>query len=477
MISDYLHTKLMADNGATFVINTLEGAGFEAWVVGGFVRDCVIAHTFEVDLENAGAEGGEAEISASYKDIDIATSATWEEVCAIFRAKGCSVIETGTRFGSVSVRFAGQNYEVTTFRCDGKSLDSRHPDTIEFADCIEEDLARRDFCMNAIAYSPTRGLRDPFDGIRDILACEIRCVGTPGERFDEDALRILRAIRFNSQLGFNITPDTKHAIFSNAAKLEGLSKERVGHEFKRFCCGRNIRASLLEYSTIFSKYIPELSDMQGFDQKTPYHCMDLLEHTASVMENVENSELLRLAALFHDMGKVHTMTIDEEGVGHFYGHPEISQKLAITYMRDLRMPTRLAADVAVLVKYHDWDIFETKISVKEILRLLDGRMDLFENLCKLRRADQLGKSKHIRNLEDRLPVILGLAHEILDSGEAFLLSHLKINGKDLVFAGIAEGTAVGLALNACLDAVVHNEVANTHDELLSYALDLPDFCK
>lgn len=476
MISDYVHKKLLADDGATFVIDTLEHAGFEAWAVGGFVRDCIIAHSSD-NLENAGAEGGKAKISASYKDIDIATLATWEQVCAIFRAKQCTVIETGIRFGSVSVRFAGQNYEVTTFRCDGKSLDSRHPDTIEFANSIEEDLARRDFTMNAIAYNPTRGLRDPFNGIRDISACEIRCVGTPSERFDEDALRILRAIRFNSQLGFKISPDTKHAIFTNAAKLDGLSKERVGYEFKRFCCGNNIRASLLEYSEIFARYIPELSDMQGFDQKTPYHCLDILEHTATVMENVENSELLRLAALFHDMGKVHTMTIDEDGVGHFYGHPEVSQKLAVAYMRDLRIPTKLSAEVALLVKYHDWDIFETKVSVKNMLRLLDGRMDLFANLCKLRRADQLGKASHIRNLDDRTSVLLALAQEILDSGDAFLLSHLQINGKDLVFAGFAEGATVGLALNACLDAVICGTVSNTRSDLLNYARSLPDFCK
>ena len=271
---------------ATRILELLENEGFEAWCVGGCVRDALL------------------ETTAS--DIDITTNALVCEVKKTIGAHGHHTIDTGIAHGTVTVLIEGRGVEVTTYRSEGTYSDNRHPDSVEFVTSLKQDLSRRDFTMNAIAYHPSRGLFDPFDGQTDIKNGIIRCVGDPSQRFQEDALRILRACRFSSQLGFAIEEETFAAMGAHAYLLSSLSSQRLRSELERFICGDYIHDALMKCSDIVAAVIPELKDMKNFDQKTKYHIYDVLEHTAYCMQYVASRPLLRWAALFHDFGKPHT---------------------------------------------------------------------------------------------------------------------------------------------------------------------------
>ena len=431
------------------VIEVLEAAGFEAWCVGGFVRDSLLGRPVS--------------------DIDIACSALWPQTEEACLAAGMRVHRTGEKHGTVTVVCDDAAFEVTTFRVDGAYSDARHPDEVRFVRSLEEDLARRDFTINAMAYHPLRGLADPFGGLEDARRGIIRTVGDPAQRFGEDALRILRACRFSSQLGFSLDGATYQAMLEGKRGLLRVSSERITAELQKLLLGDNVRDALLRTVDVLSAVLPELVAMKGFDQCTPYHCHDVLEHTARAVAGTPPYPLVRWAALFHDMGKPAAFFKEPGGRGHFYGHAKISVPLARGIMDRLTFSTAFRDRVLLLVERHD-DVFDaTPRAVKRALARMGGDVELFRALCDLKRGDASAQApayaeERMRRADDLLRVLDG----ILAEGEAFTLKHLAVNGRDAMDAGIAQGPSVGAALAAALDAVIDEQIPNDRETLLAF---------
>ena len=431
------------------VIEVLEAAGFEAWCVGGFVRDSLLGRPVS--------------------DIDIACSALWPQTEETCLAAGMRVHRTGEKHGTVTVVCDDAAFEVTTFRVDGAYSDARHPDEVRFVRSLKEDLARRDFTINAMAYHPLRGLADPFGGLEDARRGIIRTVGDPAQRFGEDALRILRACRFSSQLGFSLDGATYQAMLEGKRGLLRVSSERITAELQKLLLGDNVRDALLQTVDVLSAVLPELVAMKGFDQCTPYHCHDVLEHTARAVAGTPPYPLVRWAALFHDMGKPAAFFKEPGGRGHFYGHAKISVPLARGIMDRLTFSTAFRDRVLLLVERHD-DVFDaTPRAVKRALARMGGDVELFRALCDLKRGDASAQApayaeERMRRADDLLRVLDG----ILAEGEAFTLKHLAVNGRDAMDAGIAQGPSVGAALAAALDAVIDEQIPNDRETLLAF---------
>lgn len=431
------------------VIEVLEAAGFEAWCVGGFVRDSLLGRPVS--------------------DIDIACSALWPQTEEACLAAGMRVHRTGEKHGTVTVVCDDAAFEVTTFRVDGAYSDARHPDEVRFVRSLKEDLARRDFTINAMAYHPLRGLADPFGGLEDARRGIIRTVGDPAQRFGEDALRILRACRFTSQLGFSLDGATYQAMLEGKRGLLRVSSERITAELQKLLLGDNVRDALLQTVDVISAVLPELVAMKGFDQCTPYHCHDVLEHTARAVAGTPPYPLVRWAALFHDMGKPAAFFKEPGGRGHFYGHAKISVPLARGIMDRLTFSTAFRDRVLLLVERHD-DVFDaTPRAVKRALARMGGDVELFRALCDLKRGDASAQApayaeERMRRADDLLRVLDG----ILAEGEAFTLKHLAVNGRDAMDAGIAQGPSVGAALAAALDAVIDEQIPNDRETLLAF---------
>lgn len=431
------------------VIEVLEAAGFEAWCVGGFVRDSLLGRPVS--------------------DIDIACSALWPQTEEACLAAGMRVHRTGEKHGTVTVVCDDAAFEVTTFRVDGAYSDARHPDEVRFVRSLKEDLARRDFTINAMAYHPLRGLADPFGGLEDARRGIIRTVGDPAQRFGEDALRILRACRFSSQLGFSLDGATYQAMLEGKRGLLRVSSERITAELQKLLLGDNVRDALLRTVDVLSAVLPELVAMKGFDQCTPYHCHDVLEHTARAVAGTPPYPLVRWAALFHDMGKPAAFFKEPGGRGHFYGHAKISVPLARGIMDRLTFSTAFRDRVLLLVERHD-DVFDaTPRAVKRALARMGGDVELFRALCDLKRGDASAQApayaeERMRRADDLLRVLDG----ILAEGEAFTLKHLAVNGRDAMDAGIAQGPSVGAALAAALDAVIDEQIPNDRETLLAF---------
>lgn len=431
------------------VIEVLEAAGFEAWCVGGFVRDSLLGRPVS--------------------DIDIACSALWPQTEETCLAAGMRVHRTGEKHGTVTVVCDDAAFEVTTFRVDGAYSDARHPDEVRFVRSLKEDLARRDFTINAMAYHPLRGLADPFGGLEDARRGIIRTVGDPAQRFGEDALRILRACRFTSQLGFSLDGATYQAMLEGKRGLLRVSSERITAELQKLLLGDNVRDALLQTVDVISAVLPELVAMKGFDQCTPYHCHDVLEHTARAVAGTPPYPLVRWAALFHDMGKPAAFFKEPGGRGHFYGHAKISVPLARGIMDRLTFSTAFRDRVLLLVERHD-DVFDaTPRAVKRALARMGGDVELFRALCDLKRGDASAQApayaeERMRRADDLLRVLDG----ILAEGEAFTLKHLAVNGRDAMDAGIAQGPSVGAALAAALDAVIDEQIPNDRETLLAF---------
>ena len=434
---------------ARCVIEVLEAAGHEAWCVGGFVRDSLLGRPVS--------------------DIDIACSALWPQTEEACLAAGMRVHRTGEKHGTVTVVCDDAAFEVTTFRVDGAYSDARHPDEVRFVRSLEEDLARRDFTINAMAYHPLRGFADPFGGLEDARRGIIRTVGDPAQRFGEDALRILRACRFSSQLGFSLDDATYQAMLEGKRGLLRVSSERITAELQKLLLGDNVRDALLKTVDVLSAVLPELVAMKGFDQCTPYHCYDVLEHTARAVADTPPYPLVRWAALFHDMGKPAAFFKEPGGRGHFYGHAKISVPLARGIMDRLTFSTAFRDRVLLLVERHD-DVFDaTPRAVKRALARMGGDVELFRALCDLKRGDASAQApayaeERMRRADDLLRVLDG----ILAEGEAFTLKHLAVNGRDAMDAGIAQGPSVGAALAAALDAVIDEQTPNDRETLLAF---------
>ncbi len=427
------------------VLNKLNEAGYEAYVVGGCVRDSLIGKT--------------------PKDWDICTNAKPEETIKVF--KGFHIIPTGLQHGTVTIMVKGEGFEVTTYRIDGDYSDGRHPDAVSFTSSLADDLARRDFTFNAMAYSEDEGIVDLYDGVNDLREKRLRCVGNSVERFNEDALRIMRAIRFASVLGCEIEENTHNAMVELYKNLDKIAKERINVEFSKTLCGKTPMELLRKYEFIFSYIIPEIRNMVGFKQNNPYHIYDVWEHSLNVLNSVDVVDLpLRLAALFHDIGKPHCYT-EENGIGHFYGHGDKSVEIMETVLKRLKYSNEIIDEVLLLIKYHDVTI---SLSNKFIRKML-GKMskETFEKLLLLKRADILGQSniereKRLSDIEKMKEMLKNFKLE----EECFSLKQLKLNGSDLIKMGFKPGKEMGLILNTLLKMVIEEEIENEYEVLKNF---------
>ena len=429
-------------------LSLLENAGFEAWLVGGFVRDRIIGR--------------------ECSDIDIACSAHWTEAKEVFSRAGLPTYEVGVKHGTLTVVLDDSPSEVTTYRADGLYKDSRHPESVRFVSSIEEDLARRDFSINALAYHPVRGFVDAFGGLADIEAGIIRAVGNPKKRFEEDALRILRACRFASQLGFTVEDDTLSAMISCKSRLGYVSTERLTHEIEGLLLGDYVHHAIMSCVDVLTFAVPELSAMKGFDQKTPYHIYDVLEHTAWVVQNTPADRLTRWAAFLHDMGKPAAAFEDGE-VRHFYGHAQVSVVLGRALMDRLLISPAFRDQVLLLVKRHDDVVEGSPRAVKRMLVKLNGDVELFRKLCDIKRADALSQAPRCTHRAEEAEKLKLILDEVLAASEPFSLKHLAINGNDILKLGVKPGPHIGEILNAALDSVIEERIANERDELIEFA--------
>ena len=457
-------------------LSRLSAAGYAAFLVGGCVRDSLLGRT--------------------PGDWDITTAALPEQVEAVFA--GERIIETGLKHGTVTVLLEGLPLEITTFRTETGYSDHRHPDAVAFTPSLTEDLARRDFTVNAMACSLAGEIIDPFGGQADLGKRIIRCVGDPYKRFEEDALRILRALRFAAQLDFEIAPATAAAAHALRGSLELVSRERIAVELTKLLCGPAARRIITEYWEILAVPLPELAPMAGLDQRNKYHCFDVLGHSAAAVEATPPEPVLRWAALLHDVGKPACFTVDEEGRGHFYGHAKRSGPMAREILTRLRFDHDTVNRVSTLVELHDYPIdppveagvpdsldksqtdglvasrmpsptSAASSAEERAIRKLIGKLGVedFFRLLDLKRADSLahhpdywGRVKAC----DRLEV---LAREILAQPPCFRVTDLQIDGNDLIALGYPVGPEIGRTLNALLEAVLSGELPNEREALLT----------
>ena len=426
-----------------FVLERLEQRGFESWFVGGVVRDLL--------------RGAEAH------DSDLASAATPQDVIAALPDD--PVLTTGARHGTVTVVVDHVPVEVTTFRTETTYADSRHPDEVRFASKLEDDLSRRDFTVNAMALHPTRGLVDLFGGREDLRRGVIRCVGDPAERFREDALRILRALRFASKLSFCLDAATADAARRGKDSLSLLSRERVQSECTGLLCGENARQVIVSYYDILSQPFPFLSAMAGFDQHNEHHCFDLLGHTAAVVGAIAPVPRLRLAALLHDCEKPACFSLDADGVGHFYGHASRGAKTAETLLRGLKYDNATLARVPLLVKWHDAPLEETPRMLKR--RLNQMGEDALRDLLALQRADTLGLAPRYHDRLAHFDRLEAMLDEVLAQDACFSVKKLAVSGNDLKELGL-RGREIGQAQRRLVDAVIDEKVKNEKDALLAY---------
>lgn len=428
---------------ALTAIGLLENSGFECYAVGGCVRDSLL--------------------QKECHDIDLTTNATPDEMKQVFSS--FHVIETGLKHGTLTVLFDRQPLEITTYRTETTYSDGRHPDEIRFTRSLQADLSRRDFTVNAMAYHPSRGLIDPFGGKTDLENKVLSCVGNAQDRFNEDALRILRLLRFASVLGFTVDEQTKDAAFRCKDRLTLLSKERVAVEFKGMLCGEHIRSVLCEYWEILAVLFPFLKQMHGFDQHNCHHCYDILEHTAVVTAAAPSTAALRLAAFFHDCGKPACFSLDDQGVGHFYGHAAKSAEIAKQTMETLKLDRKTTDHVTLLVKLHDNPVEADPRIIKRKLNKYGE--DFLLDLIALQRADTLGLAPQFHDRLSHFDKLEAMTKSVVASGAVFSMRDLAVNGNDLRKLGL-RGKQIGNALEKLLAAVLDEKVANEKSALLDY---------
>ncbi len=434
--------KLNLPHAVARLMDRLESAGFATYLVGGCLRDGLLGK--------------------HPTDWDLATAALPQQVQAIFC--DARVIETGLQHGTVTVILDGVQMEVTTFRKDGDYLDHRRPEQVSFTDSITEDLARRDFTVNAMAYSPDRGLIDPFHGQCDLQNKVLRAVGDPTRRFQEDALRILRLARFCATLGFAAEEITAAAALAQAQLLAHIASERVLQELEKLLMGEHAVSALRQFTPIITQVLPELAPSVGFDQNNYHHLYDVWEHTLQAMLHCAPDRLVRWALLLHDCGKPHCYTVDFRGDGHFYGHAAISTQLAETALERLKMDKRSREVIGHLIYHHDHDLFATDKSLRRWLHRLGE--DTLRRLLLVKRADNKGQvPKFDRTAEyDKAEAMLDA---VLSRGDCFSLQQLAIGGEEVMALGYA-GPAIGDALHRALEAVLSGSCENTRDALLAY---------
>ena len=425
------------------ILNALEKAGFAAYVVGGCVRDACLG------LEP--------------QDYDLCTSALPEQTEAVFRDR--KLVLAGKKHGTVGVVTDSGVVEITTFRTEGSYRDNRHPDWVRFVADVESDLARRDFTVNAMAYSPTRGYADPFGGREDLKNGILRAVGDPEKRFQEDSLRILRGVRFAVRYGLKVDPTTEKAMFSQAHLMDNLARERV---FEELCKLLPLVTAedLIRFAPILAAVIPELQPMIGFDQRSPHHGYDIYTHTAHVVAGTPADLTLRWTALLHDVGKVPTFTIDESGRGHFYGHADKGAEMAAEILHRLKAPTALRQQVVLLIGNHMAQLQPEKKSLRRQIGRL-GQETVYQILS-LQQADNSNKGTAKSGENEKYVQILDILEEIRSEDGCFSLKDLAVNGHDLIKIGFT-GRTIGLMLNWLLEQVMEETLPNERSVLLAWA--------
>ena len=423
-------------------LSVLEACGYEAYTVGGCVRDSLIGRT--------------------PNDWDITTNAKPEQMKACF--KDFRVIETGIRHGTLTVIIDGTQLEITTYRNDGEYLDNRHPVQVTFSEEIEDDLARRDFTVNAMAYHPKRGLVDLFGGRKDLAAGIIRCVGEAQTRFEEDGLRILRAIRFASVLNFEIDKDTANAIHVCRNLLSGIAAERIREEFCKLICGAGAVRILRDYIDVVAVFLPELERCVGFEQNTKYHCYDVFEHTLHALALYEGKDLvIALGILLHDIGKPLCYTEDEHG-GHFKGHAPAGVEIVREVLGRLRFDNETIRRMELLIEWHDIPLSAEKKRVKRLMQKISDE-DIIR-LLEIKRCDRLAHAEDYQELPPELEQIPAVIEEIRAEDACLSLRTLAVGGDDLMALGIPKGKGIGEMLNVLLDAVIEERLPNEKNALL-----------
>lgn len=446
--------EIRLPQNAKLIMDKLRDNGYSCYAVGGCVRDCL-----------RGLEP---------HDWDFTTSALPDEIERVF--SDYRTITVGKQYGTVAVLIGGELYEITTYRIDGEYTDSRHPDEVQFSDRIQDDLARRDFTVNAMAYNDVEGLVDLYGGRQDLSFGVIRCVGDPEERFQEDALRILRALRFASVLGFTIEPDTSDAILRQRKLLSGIAYERIREELLKLLCGDKADFILRRYRKVIAVVIPELKGTFDFEQHSKHHNRDLYRHTVAAVHHVEPEPLLRVTMLFHDIGKPLAQTTDKHGVCHYRGHQKIGAAMTREILRRLCMPSVFIDEVCNLIRWHDERFKPETVSIKKYLKLLGA--DAMQKLMLVQRADISAQSAYMR--EEKLTNLAAVSEElnrIITAGECYSLRQLAVNGSDLLHIGVSSGIQIGQTLDQLLDLVIEGELPNEKEALLSYAkngIDKPE---
>ena len=424
------------------ILARLEDAGFAAYIVGGCVRDLLMGRTPE--------------------DWDMTTSARPEQVMALF-AGHC--IPTGLQHGTVTVRENHLSFEVTTFRADGDYADHRHPSAVRFSDTLAEDLQRRDFTVNAMAMDLRGELTDLYGGREDIRNRVIRCVGDPDKRFDEDALRIMRALRFASVLGFTIASETAQSLRRERELLHDIAVERIYVEMNKLLCGDGAADVLLTYPEVIGVFLPEILPCVGFDQRNYHHCYDVWEHSVRAAAAAPKDAALRWTMLLHDAGKPAVFTQDGDGVGHFYGHAKVSVELAGTALQRLKFPAAQQQQILTLIEWHDRDIPRTEKSIRRALNQLGA--EGLRQLIAVKRADNMGQAEEFRWVQRELDKAEEIMETLLVQDACFSLKQLAIRGGDAAALGL-QGAAIGEALRGALEAVMEGKVPNDREALLQW---------
>ncbi len=476
--------KMILPKNVSYIISKLEQAGYEAYAVGGCVRDTLLGR--------------------KPQDWDITTSAKPLQIKQLFK----KTIDTGIQHGTVTVMIDHVGYEVTTYRIDGEYEDNRHPKKVEFTDNLKLDLERRDFTINAMAYNDKRGLVDEFEGIKDLKDGIIRCVGDAGQRFDEDALRMLRAVRFAGQLGFEIEDETRNAIVKRADRLENISAERIRVELTKLLVAKEAGRLRDAYGTGMTRYfLPELDKAMVTEQKNPHHVYTVGEHSIHGIEimncffevtsdrkmydkvpekvmitakkiakkmNKKQHTILCMAMLLHDIAKPVVMTIDDDGIGHFYGHPQESEKMVKKIMRRLTFDNESISKVCRLVKFHDYRIEDSDRAFRRAVSKIGA--DIMDMLFLVEYADVLSQSDKM--LEEKLSKINSGVERfeyITQNAQPLSIKELALTGSDLIAAGVKPGPNMGEILKKMLDKVLDEPEANTKENLLEYLKTMDDF--
>ena len=430
-------------------INLLQSAGFEAYAVGGCVRDSLLGKT--------------------PNDWDITTSAKPEDMKSVFADFHC--IDTGIKHGTVTVVIDGEPLEITTFRLDGEYEDNRRPKSVTFTSDLGADLGRRDFTVNAMAYSKMTGTVDLFGGQNDLKNGIIRCVGDPDRRFNEDALRILRALRFASALDFEIEEKTAQSLLKNRALLGNISEERIAKELLKLVCGKGAKRILTDFAPVLFEILPELQPMYKNSHDNPHHCYDIYEHTLIAVESIDPEPTLRFAMLLHDCGKPAVKKFDENGVAHFYGHQRISAEISAQILARLKVSNKFRDEILFLVSNHDrWELYENTEKMPRYLSKfgLDGVL----NLLKVMRADVLAQSPEYRYRLDQIADAEETAKNLAAQKPCLSLSELQINGRTLMDIGIPQGRKLGAVLAQLLDEVIDGVTKNTQEALTTRAREI-----